>query len=135
MNKDKTNEIILFSDKDIIYYDKFNHTRKEKTPKEILSSLSEDELFLLFKRYDYKIACLVAKISMFETTSNAENKWNLIQLYSDYRLSKSILQKLAEKGTTPHSFYYTDISRVEVILTESGLLSKPKEKKKKTPKK
>ena len=112
-----------------------DYTKEEKISKSALSSLSADELFLLFKRYDYKMACLVAKISMFETTSNAENKWNLIQLYSDYRLSKSILQKLAEKETTPHSFCYTDISRVEVILTESGLLSKPREKKKKTPKK
>lgn len=137
MNKDKTNEIIVFSDKNTIHYDKFNHmqtgnhTRKEKTPKEVLSSLSESELSLLFKKLDSKMNYLVSRILTFETIS-IENKGYLEQLSSYYNACKFVLQELSKKERIPmkHFFCYTNISDVERLLTEYKLFSIQEEAKK-----
>ena len=110
-----------------------NHTRKEKTPREVLSDLSADTLSYLFERIDTEMSCLVSKILTFETIS-IENKEYLEQLSSYYKACKLVLQELSKKERIPmkHFFYHTNISDVERILTEYKLLSIQEEAKKKS---
>ena len=129
MNKDKTNEKTAIQDKNIIFYTKFNHmqienyTRKEKTPRELLSDIGADELSSWFEMIDSKMDYLVSRILTFETIS-IECKGYLEQLSSYYNACKYVLQGISKKERIPmkHFFCYTNISDVERLLTAYKLL-------------
>ena len=110
-----------------------NHTRKEKTPREVLSDLSVDELSSWFERIDSEMGYLVSRIIIFDYIS-IENKEYLELLSSYYKACKLVLQELSKKERIPmkHFFYHTNISDVERILAEYKLLSIQEEAKKKS---
>ena len=105
-----------------------DHTKEEEALKEVLSNLDEKELSSVFRTMDIQMSYLVPKISVSENTKDLE------QLCFYYQACKLVLQELAKKEKNPqiHFLYYTDISYVERILIEHGLLSIQEEAKKKS---
>ena len=110
-----------------------NHTGKEKTPREVHSNLSANELSSLFEIIDREMGYLVSRIITFDYISIG-NKEYLERLSSYYEASKFVLQELSKKERIPmkHFFYYTNISDVERILAEYRLLFIQEETKKKS---